>query len=84
MFGNLAERLALGGKLSQLKMSIGSCDMHKSKFLEDWSTCTDTNEESSHVSDTNVIECENSVEFDYYTMFEDDSSIDEIMIAIIT
>ena len=35
MIGNLAERIDLDGTLSQLKMSIGSCNMHHSQCLED-------------------------------------------------
>ena len=42
IIGNLAERLALDGKLSQLKMSIGSCNVNCSQFLEDRSICTVT------------------------------------------
>ena len=32
IIGNLAETLSLDGKLSQLKISIGSCNMHCSQF----------------------------------------------------
>ena len=51
VIGNLAERMELDGKLSQLKISIGSCNMHNSQHLEDASTCTATTEASTYVSD---------------------------------
>ena len=47
IIGNLAERLALDGKLSQLKMSIGSCNMHCSQCLDDVSMCTVAIEDST-------------------------------------
>ena len=81
IIGNLAERMELDGKLSQLKMSIGSCNMHNSQYLEDASICTAATEASSYVSDTEDITSEKSVDNDYDTILDDDSVIDEILIA---
>ena len=38
---NIAERIILDGKLSQLIMLIGSRNMQNSQYLEDASMCTD-------------------------------------------
>ena len=81
IIGNLAKRLVLDGKLSQLKMTIGSCNVHCSQCLDDASMCTVTTEDSTYIYEYNDIESENSVDFDYDTMLKDDSEIDEIMIA---
>ena len=43
--------MGLDGKLSQLKISIGSCNMHNSHYSEDVAMCTATTEVSVHSSD---------------------------------
>ena len=54
--------------------------MLKSKCLEYASMHTANTKDSTHVYDTNDIESETLNDFDYDTMFEDDSVIDEIII----
>jgi len=63
IIGNLAERLALDGKLSQLKMSIGSCNMYCSQCLEDASMYAVATEDSTRASDYDNTESEKSVDF---------------------
>ena len=67
--GNLAKIMELYGKLSQLKMLIGSCNMHNSQHLEDPSICTATIEASTCVSDYEDMPSEKSVDSDYELMF---------------
>ena len=55
IFGNLAEKMELDGKLYHLKMPIGSCKMHNSQHIECASMCTDETESSTYVSDTEYI-----------------------------
>ena len=52
IFGNLAEKMELDGKLYHLKMSIGSCKIHNSQHIEHVSMCNDETESSTCVSDT--------------------------------
>ena len=71
----------LDGKLSQLKMAIGSCNMHYIQCLEDASMCTATTEDSTCISDYVDISSEKSVDSDYDTILDDKSIIDKILIA---
>ena len=79
--GNLAERIELDGKLSQLKISIDSCNMHYSQCLEYSSMHTATTEASTCVSNAEDITSEKSVYSDYDTMVDDNSVIDETLIV---
>ena len=58
VIGNLAERIELDGKLSQLNIPISSCNAHCSQHLEDASTRTATSEASSDDSDDVGTSCE--------------------------
>ena len=62
----------LDGKLSRLKMSIGSCSMHNSQCLEDTSTCTTKSEASAHIYGTVDIQNE-LAHADYDSILHDDS-----------
>ena len=80
IIGTMSERIELDGKIYQLHMSIGSCSMHDSQYLEDDSTCTAKNESSAHGSGTVDI-ISDSVDTNYETILDDDSVIYEMLIA---
>ena len=80
MIGNVVERMELDAKLSELKTSRGLCNMRKIKYLEEVSIFTATTESSACISDTEDITSE-SVDADYATTLDDDSVINEILVA---
>ena len=62
----------LDGKLSQLKMSMGSCNMNYNQNVGDASTCTTTTKASTCVSDAEDITSENSVDSDHDKILDDE------------